>query len=181
MDFTVRRLEANDQTQEFDCGDAQLNEFLRKYAGQTQRRMFGATHVAVSLHDYPNKVIGYFTLANTSIPRDGLPDSLLKKVPHYQNLPAFLLARLAVDKTLQGKRIGELLISKCFEHCIAISTCSGGRYLIADAKDSAVTWYERFNFQRIEGGMSPHSTKMFLDLEVVKAATKMHSYQTTRN
>ena len=170
MDFTVRRIEASDHAQGFDCGNPQLNEFLRSQAKQLQRRMFGVTYVAVSLHHSPHKVIGYFTLANTSIPRDGLPESLLKKIPRYQGLPAFLLARLAVDKEYHGKKIGEFLLSRCLEYCIAISKCSGGRFLIADAKDSAVTWYERFNFQRIGGGLSPNSTKMFIDLEIVKLA-----------
>jgi GNAT superfamily N-acetyltransferase len=170
MDFTVRRIEASDQTQEFDCGNASLNDFLRNQARQLQRRMFGVTYVAVSLHHSPNKVIGYFTLANTSIPRDGLPEELLKKAPRYQHLPAFLLGQLAVDKVYQGKQIGELLLSKCMEQCIAISKCSGARYLVTEAKDSAVTWYERYNFRRIPGGLSPVLTKMFVDLQVVKSA-----------
>lgn len=179
MDFTVRRIEASDNTQGFDCGNAQLNDFLRSQAKQLQRRMFGVTYVAVS-HS-PVRVIGYYTLANTSIPRDGLPESLQKKVPYYQSLPAFLLARLAVDKEFKGKRIGELLLSRCFEHCLAISQCSGARYVIADAKDGAVSWYERFNFQRIDGGLSPNSTKMFIDLEVVKSSIETREHQRVIN
>jgi len=131
--------------------------------------MFGVTYVAVC-HQQPHNVLGYFTLANTSIPRQGLPEDMLKGTPKYQGLPAFLLGRLAVDKRHQGKDIGEVLLSHCFEHCLAIAKASGARYLIADVKPSAITWYERYNFRRIEGSQNADSVKMFVDLAVVNSA-----------
>jgi GNAT superfamily N-acetyltransferase len=167
MDITVRKLEASDDANGFDCGTHQLNEYLKKYARQDQRRMFGTTYVAVCCDETPTKVIGYFTIAATSIPRVGLSEHLLKGIPKYQNLPAFLLGRLAVDKAFQHKQIGELLLSKCFEHCLAISKCVAARYLIAEALLSAVTWYERYNFRKVEGSGNPEMTKMFVDLQVV--------------
>ncbi len=176
MDFTVRRIESSDQTVKFDCGNQQLNEYLHRYARQDQRRMFGVTYVAVCAPPSP-AVIGYFTLANTSIPRNGLPEKALKGLPKYQEVPAFLLGRLAVDRSYQGKQIGELLLSRCFEHCLTIAKCSGARFLIADVKPSAVTWYERYGFQRVEGSANPDSTKMLIDLEVIRAAIDRRAEQ----
>ncbi len=170
INLTVRKYEVADDTSHFDCGNHQLNEFLKKYARQDQRRMLGVTYVAVCCQDSPNRVIGYFTLAATSIPRQGLSEQLLKGIPKYQGLPAFLLARLAVDKAFQRKQIGELLLSKCFEHCLAISKCIAARYLVADAMLSAVGWYERYNFRQIQGSGSPDTTKMFVDLQVIRLA-----------
>lgn len=170
MDIQVRKLEASDRTDGFDCGKPPLNDYLHRYALKNQRRMFGVTYVAVSCQEEPPRVIGYFTLANTSIPRQGLPEELLKGLPKYQGLPAFLLARLAVDKTLQKKDIGEVLLSRCFEYCLAITKFSGARYLIADVKESAITWYERYNFLRIEGSQNADSIKMFIDLETIRSA-----------
>jgi len=169
MDIQFRKLESSDRTDEFDCGNASLNEYLRRYAPKDQRRMFGVTYVAVCC-DPPCKVIGYFTLANTSIPRQGIPEDLLKGLPKYQGLPAFLLGRLAVDKTHHKKGIGEVLLSRCFEHCLTISKVSGARYLVADVKPSAITWYERFNFLRIDGNQNAESIKMFVDLDTVRSA-----------
>ena len=170
MDITVRRIEASDRTEDFDCGNVQLNEYLRRYARQQQRRMLGVTCIAVSSHPSPDTVIGYFTLANTSIPRDHIPEKLLKGIPQYQGLPAFLLGRLAVDRRMQRKRVGELLLSRCLECCLTISKGSGARYLIAEAVPSAIAWYQRFGFQAIQGAASPDLTKMLLDLAVVDAA-----------
>ncbi len=170
INFNIRKLEASDKTDEFDCGDSQLNEYVRRYAMKDQRRMFGVTYVAVCCQDGPCRVLGYFTLANTSIPRIGLPASLLAGLPKYQSLPAFLLGRLAVDKRYQKKDIGEVLLSRCFEHCLTISKVSGARYLIADVMESAIGWYERYNFRKIERSSSPNWTKMFVDLAVVSSA-----------
>jgi len=168
MDINFRKLEPSDTADDFDCGDDSLNEYLRRYAVRDRRRMFGVTYVAVC--HQPKRIIGYFTLANTSIPREGLPEELLKGLPKYQGLPAFLLGRLAVDKHLHGKGIGELLLSHCLEYCLVIAKCSGARYLIADVKPDAVGWYERYNFREIKGGRTAAWKKMFLDLKVANSA-----------
>ena len=134
MDIHFRKLDVSDRTDGFDCGNVPLNEYLRRYAMKQQRRMFGVTYVAVCCQGSDCRVVGYFTLANTSIPREGLPTEILVGIPKYQGLPAFLLGRLAVDTRYHGKGIGELLLSRCIEHCLVIAKCSGGRYLIADVK-----------------------------------------------
>jgi GNAT superfamily N-acetyltransferase len=170
MDINFRKLEASDRTDDFDCGNAQLNEYLHRYAVKNQRRMCGVTYVAVCCDSNPCAVVGYFTLANTSVPRRGLPDEILKGLPKYSNLPAFLLGRLAVDKRHHGKGLGEVLLSRCLEHCLTIAKVSGARFLIADVKPSAVTWYERYNFETIEHSPDPDSTKMFVDLKIVAAS-----------
>src|SRR5271155_4488713 len=138
MDITIRKLEANDHVKDFDCGNPQLNEYLRRYAHNNQRRMFGVTYVAVCCSTNPCKVIGYFTLANTSISRQGMPEDFLKGTPKYQSLPAFLLARLAVDSQFQRKQIGELLLSRCFEFCLTVAKVSAARYVLAHVKPAAI-------------------------------------------
>lgn len=169
MDITIRKIEPLDDASGFDCGDAQLNEFLKKYARQDSRRMFGVTYVAICCDEYP-RVIGYYTLATTAIPRDGLSDELLKGLPKYRDLPAFLLARLAVDKNFQRKQIGELLLSRCFEHCLTVSKCIAARYVVAEALTSAISWYERYNFRPIKGSRSTEMIKMFVDLKVIQSS-----------
>ncbi len=155
MDIHFRKLESSDRAEGFDCGNASLNEYLTRYAVKHQRRMFGVTYVAVCCQEGDCRVVGYFTLANTSVPREGLPTEFLVGIPKYQGLPASLLGRLAVDSRYHGKGIGELLLSRCIEHCLVISKCSGGRYLIADVKPTAITWYERYNFVRLTGSNAP--------------------------
>jgi len=170
MDITVRKLEPGDDTKDFDCGNPTLNEFLRRYALTNQRRMVGVTYVAFCQCQVTPRVIGYYTLANTGIPREGLPEVMLKGLPKYQSLPGFLIGRIAVDKAYQRKQIGELLLSRCLENCLICAKVSGARYVITEALLEAVPWYERFNFIRIDTDVSSEYTKMFVDLQVIRSA-----------
>lgn len=140
-----------------------------------QRRMVGVTYVAFCHHQSRPRVIGYFTLANTAIPRNGLPEAMLKGLPKYAGLPAFLLGRLAVDKQYQGKQIGELLLSRCFEYCLTIAKVSGARYVITESLVSAASWYERFNFIHIQSDEASDYIKMFVDLQVIQSAIDLRA------
>src|SRR5437667_12744661 len=97
---------------------------------KTRGQMFGVTYVCIFP---PSHVIGFYTIANTTIPRSGIPEPLLKGLPKYQDIPAILLGRLAVDVRAQKKKIGELLISRCFDICLHMANMCGARYVITDA------------------------------------------------
>ena len=129
--------------------------------------MFGVTYVCIWS---PSRVIGFYTIANTTIPRSGIPEEFLKGLPKYQDLPAILLGRLAVDQKAQKKRIGELLISHCFENCLHLTQICAARYIVTDAYPAMTSFYEKYGFRRIEGAANPATVKMFLDLKVVRAA-----------
>lgn len=167
MDIFVRKLEASDSTDAFDCGDAAMNEYFHRFAKKNQGHMFGVTYVCICP---PSHVIGFYTIANTNIPRSGIPEQLLKGLPKYQDLPAILLGRLAVDKKAQKKKIGELLISHCLDICLHLTKICGARYIITDAYLAMEGFYAKYGFRRIEGSPNPYTVKMFLDLKVVRAA-----------
>lgn len=167
MNVSIRKLEAEDAISAFDCGDTPMNEYLHRYARKNQAQMFGITYVCI----YPPKdVIGFYTVANTTIPRDNIPADLLKGLPKYQDIPAILLGRLAVDRRAQGKKIGELLISHCFDLCLHMTKLCGARYVITDAYQSAMIFYKKYNFRPIQGSSGKATTRMFVDLSVVRSA-----------
>lgn len=167
MDVFVRKLEASDATDNFDCGDAALNEYFHRYAKKNQGHLFGVTYVCICP---PAHVIGFYTIANTTIPRSGIPEELLKGLPKYQDIPAILLGRLAVDVKAQKKKIGELLISHCLDICLHLTKVCGARYIITDAYGETGSFYEKYGFRAIQGSANPHTKKMFLDLKTVRAA-----------
>ena len=164
----VRKFEAADVTDPFDCGDAAMNEYLQRYAKKNQGQLYGVTYVCVS--PTAAEVLGFYTIANTTIPRTGIPIELLKGLPKYQDIPAVLLGRLGVDRRTQGKKIGELLLSHCLEVCLHMTTICGARYVITDAYRSAAAFYQKYGFREIQGGASPATIKMFLDLKVACSA-----------
>jgi predicted GNAT family N-acyltransferase len=167
VDVFVRKLQATDNTDTFDCGDAALNDYFHRYARKNQGQLYGVTYVCICP---PTHVIGFYTISNTTIPRTGIPDALLRGLPKYQDIPAILLGRLAVHRDAQGKKIGELLISHCFDVCLHMTKICGARYIITDAYEGKTGFYEKYGFRAIVGNLQPGQIKMFLDLAVVRTA-----------
>src|ERR1035441_2386923 len=111
MAVTIRRLEEFDEVENFDCGDEPLNNYLKRHAWTNQEKVsIGVTYVAVDEFT-PRIVLGYFTLATSSVPRDRLPRKYVRGLPPY-DLSLILLARLAVDKRFAGRGLGEALITR---------------------------------------------------------------------
>src|SRR5450759_3011168 len=90
----------------FDCGDAALNEFLFRQAGQQQRRGFGKTYVSVAEDGVT--VTGFITVSAGQIATSALPSQM--KLPRYP-APMLRIGRLAVDVRHQGKGIGQDLLA----------------------------------------------------------------------
>jgi hypothetical protein len=55
-----------------------------------------------------SRIAGYYTLCADSIPIGNLPDELIKqlRLPHYDRIPATLIARAARDVSYKGQGVG---------------------------------------------------------------------------
>jgi GNAT superfamily N-acetyltransferase len=172
MAITVRKLDIADEevANSFDCGDLGLNDYLKKYAVKNQQlHRYGMTYVALS-SELTNRILGYYTIANSSIHRARMPEDALKGLPKYADIPAILLARFAVDKEFARRGIGHILMSHALDLTLSASQISAARYLFTEAYDSAVNWYAKYGFQEIGGSIGPNRHKMYLDLRVVEKA-----------
>lgn len=152
-----------------DCGNDPLNNYIKVVASQDQRRLCSATRIAVT-DEQPKRVIGYSTLANTLIPRSLISEP--RRLPRYDDIPAVLLARLAVDLWYQKQGLGELLVGDAILSSLTISEYSGCRFLLIDVYPSAVRWYARFGFREIPGAPSGSNVKMFLDLTAIEGLAR---------
>jgi GNAT superfamily N-acetyltransferase len=152
------------------CGDLALDEYLKGHAWQNQQRhLVGTTYVAVD-ESQPQVVVGYYTLAMTEISCKSIPG--LTGLP-YSEIPAILLARLAVDLRFGRRGLGRQLLAEAFERALNMGLQVGCRCLIVDAYPTAVTWYQRFGLLKIEGGASSsRTTRMFIDLRTVAKAKR---------
>lgn len=169
MPILIHRLEESDSVENFDCGDEPLNSYLQRHAWVNQsRNSIGVTYVAVE-ESAPHVVLGYFTLATSSIARDRLPKKHVRGLPPY-DLPLVLLARLAVDHRFAGKGLGHALISEAFRITLQVAGEVGCRCLITDAYRDRVGWYAKYGFIPIEGGPASGPQKMFLDVRTIRAA-----------
>src|SRR5437868_4130616 len=94
------RIEALDPSrhrrEEFTCESPELTDFLRTRARKEMRARASACFVLVEQRD-PGRIVGYYTLSQTAVSTERLPQALTKKLPRYSELRATLIGRLARD------------------------------------------------------------------------------------
>ncbi|MGK7896124.1 MAG: GNAT family N-acetyltransferase, partial [Xenococcus sp. (in: cyanobacteria)] len=103
----------------FDCGKPQLNEYLKKYAWQNQKQRYSITFVATV--ENSKEIAGYYCASASSIEFANIPDELNKKLPKYP-APVMLIGQLAIDKKMQGKGLGKLLLMHALSSAVRISS-----------------------------------------------------------
>lgn len=127
----------------FDCGNEALNDFLRRLAGQQQRRGFGKTYVVLAGNG--TDVIGFITVAVGQVEARVLPAQ--QKLPRHP-VPMLRIGRLAVDKRMQGQGIGLDLLAFALQLAIEFSERVGLYAVVVDAKDAhAAEFYRRLHFE----------------------------------
>ncbi len=124
----------------FDCGNADLNLYLRRYARQNHESG-GAKCFVATAAGTPARVLGFYTLSPASIEYARTPALVKKGLARY-DVPVFRLGRLAVDKNVQGRGLGGALLLRAADRCIRVASEVGGVALLIDAKNDRVAqWY----------------------------------------
>ena len=124
----------------FDCGRPQLNDWLRHVARQHQDKGLSKTFVAIR-DEEPNRICGYYALTLAELENRHLPPAWRKKLP--RRIPGVRLGRRTVDKTCQGKRLGELLLADALRRAALIYKEAGCIGLFVDALDEPLAGYYR--------------------------------------
>lgn len=129
---------------EFRCGHASLDAFIRERVSQYEKRGLGKTFVAVQA--YEKRVIGYYTLAAGAMTLESIPAQAARKLPKHP-VPAIVLARLAVDQSARGQRLGEALLLNALQKSLDLSGQLGVHAVYVDAlDDAAVQFYAKYGF-----------------------------------
>ncbi len=127
----------------FDCGDAALNDFLRRHARQTHEQGGAKTFLAVR-DDDATQVLGFYSLSPASVDFSRAPDVVKRKLARH-DVPVFRLGRLAVDQSVQRSGLGGGLLLSAGRRCLRASQEVGGVALLIDAKNEGVAqWYVSF-------------------------------------
>jgi GNAT superfamily N-acetyltransferase len=123
----------------FDCGDTDLNDFLRRYARQSHDQ--GAAKTFLAIDDNTNDILGFYSLAPASLAYHRAPEIVRRGLARH-DIPGFRLARIAIDRTRQGQGLGGQLLLAAGRRCLMAAAVVGGTVLIIDAKtDRAAAWY----------------------------------------
>jgi ribosomal protein S18 acetylase RimI-like enzyme len=148
-DWPIVPLAGEHERSGFSCGKPLLDEFLRTLVSQYEKRHLGRTYVAC--HPGTSRVAGYYTLASGSIAFQHLPAAAAKKLPRHP-VPSVILARLAVDITVQGQGLGEALLLDAFRRMLELSGTLGIHAVEVEAIDEqARAFYEKYGFVPLTG------------------------------
>ena len=146
QDGSLSPVEILDETHEvdsFECGNQALDHFLKRFALSNQRADSARTYVVCRR----SAVIAYCRLAAGAVEHAEAPVRVGKGLARHP-IPVMLLARLAVDRTQQGRGIGKALIKDALLRTAAAAEIVGVRALLVHARDEeARAWYEALEFE----------------------------------
>ena len=172
MDFSAlsfRQIDANTQIKSFDCGDADLNDFLFSDAINYYKSMMALTYL---LEDAQNdRTVAYYSLLNDKIVFDPGEKKLWNRLnrriansKRRKEYPAVKIGRLAVSKEYAGMQIGKMILLQ-IKHVFSTMRRSACRFLTVDAYAAAVPFYEKCGFMFLsEKDRNSPTRAMYFDL-----------------
>ena len=145
----------------FDCGDINLNKYIRTHALTNDKNNLSKTFVCLD----DDNVVGYVTLCNAQIEFEKMPESYKSSKPRYP-VPAIRIAHLAVDNKYQGEGYGKQLLAYAFKKIVMASEITGIKVVIVDAKEKSKLFYEKYGFLKL------YDLTYFLPIETLILAIK---------
>ncbi|MDR3068522.1 MAG: GNAT family N-acetyltransferase [Cellulomonas sp.] len=148
--FRSRRLDPQrHDTTEFCCGEPSLDQWLREQAVPATERRTARTWVWL---DRDDRVVGYYALAAHRVAREQVPSRIGRGGP--AEIPAVLLARLALAEHLRGHGLGAVLVADALQRVVTATQTVAARLVVVDALAEPVArFYETLGFRRIPGSL----------------------------
>ena len=144
MNLVIEPLGKQHNRAAFSCGVADLDDYLKRRAGQDVRRRIA--RVFVCTEGGSDVVLGFYTLSALSIDVSSLPEDQARKLPRHP-VPAALIGRLAVDRSAQGRGLGRLLVTDAIQRTLGASEQVAIHAVVVDAKNEAARrFYQAYGF-----------------------------------
>lgn len=160
--FRIEPLQRSHPRRQFDCGQDDVNDWLRAKALQHQDKRLSATKVLI---DSRRAIAGFYTLATGQVDFGDLPSELVRKLPR-RALPVAIVAWLGVGLSHQGQRLGDLLFAQALRDCYDAGQTFAFVAVILDCiDDRARTFYRRWDFVELPG--NPY--RLFLNSQTLAA------------
>jgi GNAT superfamily N-acetyltransferase len=159
-DWLIERLGKHHDRESFSCGAPTLDDWLKHRARQYEKRDLARAFVAVRRGE--SVVLGYYAISNHRVRYEALPDEQAKRLPQI-DVTVVLLGRLAVDRSVQGRGLGALLLVDALRRAEYIAHQVGVRAVEVDAIDlPARNFYLKFGFT----SLTDDPNHLFLPMQV---------------
>src|SRR5438046_955407 len=111
----------------FDSGVAALDDWLRRYALANEQTGGSRTYVVCA----GGRVVGYYALATGAVAHASATGRVRRNMP--DPIPVMVLGRLAVDRGIQGRGLGEGLLRDAILRTIQATEVAGIRAILVHA------------------------------------------------
>lgn len=134
-------LDSHHIVQGFDSGEPSLDSWLARWALANQASGASRTFVACR----GDRVVAYYALAAGAIASNEAPGRLKRNMP--DPIPVFVLGRLAVDRSEQGRKLGASMLRDA-----VLQTCRAAQHggitglLVHAISEEAKRFYLRWGF-----------------------------------
>lgn len=145
-------LAAHHQFEDFASGEDSLDDWLKRRARANQ--LSGATRTFVVCEE--SRVVAYYALASGAVTLKQVPGRFRRNMP--DPIPVVILARLAVDRSWQGRGVGRALFRDAALRVLQAADIIGVRGIVVHAiSDEARQFYTALGFDEC-----PHEPMMLV-------------------
>lgn len=161
------RIRPADARAGFSCGDHALDDYFARHAVPNDAARISRAYVLRRGAEDDARlplILGFYTLSMASEDSAVLAKALDGRLPRYPS-PVALVGRLAVDRRVQGRRLGERLLVDALRRVAHVADVVGCVGTIVDARDEgAARFYARYGFVDLDEGDGGWPQRMFLSL-----------------
>lgn len=173
--YDIQKYESYIPTNNFDCGDEDLNDFIKNEVNFYKQQLIAMAYVVVE-KGKTDKIIAYFTLSNDKIAvTDFESNSQFNKFKkknfnrekYLRSYPSVKIGRLGISKESHGLGIGTNIIDFIKLYFLEDNK-TGCRFITVDAYNAAVPFYEKNEFEFLTKKDENPTHLMFFDLMKLK-------------
>ena len=150
--YEIRKLNQSEKIESFDCGDADLNDFILNESILYREALLAVSYVLDNKNNHQS--IAYFSLANDRISLSDFESKTefnrfrkhrFVNEKRLKSYPAAKICRLGVDLSVKGQSVGSFLLNFIKSYFI-MDNKTGCRFLTVDAYAAAVPVYLKNGF-----------------------------------
>lgn len=135
------KLSPSHPIEDFDSGNSQLDEWLKRRALKNEQEGASRTYVLCA----GETVIAYYCLAVGAVAQASATGSIRRNMPN--PIPLMVIGRLAVDRRWQGQGIGRALLRDAILRTLQAAEIAGIRAILVHAiSEEAKRFYEKCGF-----------------------------------
>lgn len=173
LNYSIRRLDKQEIVKSFDCGDADLNDFILNESPLYRKELLAVSYVA---ENDSKEIIGYFSLANDRVSLSDFEDKTsfnrfrrhrFVNEKRLKSYPAVKICRLGIHLSAKGFGIGSELLFFIKSYFVE-NNKTGCRFVTVDAYASAVPFYLKNGFTPLTSEDENDITRLlYFDLEEI--------------